>query len=145
MTMNNLKLAIVGSRGWKDEELLRLRLDQMHAKYTIDLVISGGAAGADQLGEEWARENDVPTVIHTPDWKSCGPECRPGHRKTGRYGEYCPTAGMRRNTLIINQCDSLIAFWDGESTGTLDSINKATKAGKNVWIVYPDGETQKNT
>ena len=31
--------------------------------------------------------------------------------------------------------DMLIAFWDGESKGTKDSITKAEKLGKNIIIV----------
>jgi len=37
---------------------------------------------------------------------------------------------------IVNNSDILIAFWDGISQGTKDSINKAEIAGKEVVIVY---------
>ena len=40
-----------------------------------------------------------------------------------------------RNTLIAEECDVLIACWDGSSRGTKDTINKVSKLGKPVIIV----------
>ncbi len=45
-------------------------------------------------------------------------------------------AGPRRNQLIVARCTDVIAFWDGKSPGTLDTIRKAMKAGKSC-AVYP--------
>ena len=44
-------------------------------------------------------------------------------------------AGIIRNSQIIERCTSVLAFWDGVSRGTLDSITKAIRAGKAVRIV----------
>jgi YspA, cpYpsA-related SLOG family len=106
------KWAIVGSREFNDYNKLKQTLD----KYILpsDEIISGGANGADKLAERYANENDIKIEIFYPDW-SLGKK-----------------AGPIRNSQIINACDSVIAFWDGKSRGTKDSIDKATKANKKV-------------
>ena len=41
---------------------------------------------------------------------------------------------------IVGAVDKTIAFWDGKSTGTLDTIKKTRRAGKSVHIVRVDEE-----
>jgi len=108
-----MKVAVIGSRGFNNYELIKETLSSLD----ITLVVSGGAMGADTLGERYARENSIPTKIFKPDWTK------------GRG------AGFLRNTDIINEADTVVAFWDGKSRGTLDSIKKAEKQGKKVLII----------
>lgn len=108
-----MKVAVIGSRGFNNYELIKETLSSLD----ITLVVSGGAMGADTLGERYARENGIPTKIFKPDWTK------------GRG------AGFLRNTDIINEADTVVAFWDGKSRGTLDSIKKAEKQGKKVLII----------
>ena len=37
-------------------------------------IVSGGATGADRLGEQWALANDVPVRIFVADWNKHGEE-----------------------------------------------------------------------
>jgi len=83
----------------------------------ISNIISGGATGADSLAEKYATDNDIPITIHKADWDKFG-----------------KSAGPKRNTLIVNGCDSLIAFPSKSSRGTWDSVRKAKKANKKVKI-----------
>jgi len=109
-------LAIIGSRGFNDVELLNSILTPR-----VDLikkVVSGGANGADKLGEEWAKENKIETEIFYPDWK--------------KYGK---RAGFIRNEDIIKNSTHVIAFWDGESRGTNHSIELSKKLEKKLKIV----------
>ena len=105
--------AVVGSRNFTNYDQLSEEL----SKYNIHEIVSGGAIGADSLAERYALEWEIPIRIFKPDWS------------TGRG------AGLARNTDIINAADIIIAFWDGISTGTKDSINKAKKAGKQLIII----------
>ncbi len=75
----------------------------------MKLIITGGADGPDKLAEEWAKANGVECVVYPADW-TLG-----------------PGAGIKRNGQIIDDADCLMAFWDGESPGTLDSIIRASK------------------
>ncbi len=46
-------------------------------------------------------------------------------------------AAYFRNGLIVDDCSRLVAFWDGQSKGTANSIRLAEKAGKPVEIHRP--------
>lgn len=111
-----VKLAIVGSREFNDYEILKNNINNLDLE--IECIISGGSKGADTLGEKYADEMNIPKIIYKPDWN-----------KHGRI------AGLIRNNDIINNCDYVIAFWNGISSGTLDSINKAKHLNKKLLIV----------
>lgn len=113
-----MKLAVVGSRNFQDYDLLRSKLSKINDETPITLILSGGAQGADCLGEFFAEENNIPTQIFKPDWK-----------KFGR------AAGVIRNEDIIKNSDQVIAFWDGKSKGTLSSINLTKKYDKKLIII----------
>ena len=48
---------------------------------------------------------------------------------------YDARAGLRRNELIAQRADLVIAFWDGQSKGTKQIISYARQIGKEVQIV----------
>ena len=109
-------LGIVGSRGFSDYEKLQFVL--MSVKSPIDMIVSGGAKGADSLARRYALENDIPLEEFLPDWN-----------KHGR------SAGYKRNQDIVRHSEGVIAFWDGQSKGTLHSINIAKEMGIPVYVV----------
>jgi hypothetical protein len=116
-----MKCAIIGSRTFNDYELMKtfinsLKLDE---NLIISEIISGGAKGADKLGEKYALENKIEKTIFLPDWNT--------------YGK---SAGFIRNHDIINTSDIVIAFWDKISKGTKHSIDLATKLKKKIYICY---------
>ena len=113
-----MKLAVVGSRAFNDFALLTRELDSIHAQTPIELIVSGGAKGADSLAEEWARLNGVKTQIFLPDWKK--------HRRG---------AAFVRNRQIIAECERCLAFWDGTSKGTQNSIELAKGLGKKARVI----------
>lgn len=111
-----MKLAIIGSRSFNNYDYLVRVLEPYKSK--IDLVISGGAKGADSLGELWAKENNIETLIFLADWD-----------KNGK------AAGFIRNKDIIENCDCCIAFWDGSSKGTKHSLSLCDKLDKPYKII----------
>ena len=110
-----MKTIIAGSRSFNDYELMCSLMDQVD--FWITEVISGGARGADKLGERWAVDNGIPYELFLADWDG--------------YGK---SAGMIRNKQMANNADALVAFWDGESKGTANMINVAKKRGLKVVI-----------
>lgn len=110
-------LAVVGSRTFQSYAVLKQRLDEERNKTPFDTIVSGGAEGADTLAAQYARENGIVLVELRPDMSK------------GRF------APLIRNTDIVRRADRVIAFWDGQSTGTLDSIKKARKMSKPLIIV----------
>ena len=115
------KVAVVGSRTYRDYNRVKEELDKLN----IQLIISGGAPGADFLAQEYARHNGLPILIFYPDW---------------RIGK---SAGFVRNEKIVSNADIVIAFWDGKSKGTLDSINHAKRLNKQLIIVSDANSKQK--
>jgi hypothetical protein len=109
-----MKVAVIGSRTFNSYE----SVVNVLSKINITEIISGGAKGADSLGERYAKDNDIPTQIFLPDWQTHGKK-----------------AGFLRNTQIIEACEMVVAFWDGESRGTKDSLDKAEKLGKKILII----------
>ena len=107
------KVAVVGSRSFSDRKLLNKVLDGIGPFH----LISGGAKGADSMAEVYADAHDYPKTIFLPEWE--------------KYGR---SAGFRRNYLIIQEADEVIAFWDGASKGTKHSIELAQKLGKKMDI-----------
>ena len=112
-----MKLAVVGSRTFNNYALLKKALDEYYGK-DIELIISGGAKGADSFAERYAEENKIETLIFLPN------------RKKYEGGAY-----FKRNKKIIKACDHLVAFWDGESPGTEMSIKLAHDFDKGVRLV----------
>ena len=128
-----MKIAIVGSRNFDDYNLLKSILKTYQQEAT--LIISGGAKGADQLAEQWSLEflNELPAVIR-PDWKDIS-HTDAIIKEDGKGNKYDALAGLRRNKLIAQQADLIIAFWDGQSKGTKQIILYGQQIGKNVEII----------
>ena len=116
----SIRLAIVGSRSFHNYTRLCQVVDRISKKSKIDCIVSGGAFGADSLAKRYAQKKGITYVEFLPEW-----------RKDGKYDA---SAGKRRNTDIINAADYVIAFWDGASTGTKDSINKARTAKHHPFV-----------
>ena len=113
-----MNLAIIGSRDFDNYYLLETRINFIINQYDIDCIISGGARGADLLGKRYAKENNINYIEYKPDWDKFG-----------------KAAGVIRNKDIINTSDIVIAFWDGKSKGTKNSIDIAKKQNKKIYIV----------
>jgi hypothetical protein len=116
INLNSYSVAIIGSRTFNNYELVKSTMNSFDIPPSK--IVSGGAIGADSLGAKYANEYNIPLLVYKPDWK--------------KYGK---SAGFLRNTDIIENSDIVVAFWDGMSNGTRDSINKATKLGKKVITV----------
>lgn len=119
---DTIRVAIVGSREYPDLELVRQFVRKLAAKYPRATVVSGGAQGVDQAAEAQAGRLGLKTLIFPADWD--------------RYGR---SAGFRRNTTIVEHADVVVAFWDGQSRGTLDTTAKAIIAQKKLFVYDSQG------
>ena len=110
-----MKLAIIGGRDFSDYDRTK---ECYEAISNITEIVSGGAKGADSLGELIAFDYNLKFTCFKPDWDKHG-----------------KAAGFIRNRLIIEHSDVVLAFWDGQSKGTENSINIAKRLNKPICVV----------
>lgn len=133
-----MKLAIVGSRKYKNINRVRRLVDVFFTKFKDELlIVSGGAEGADYLGKCVAIEKSIKYVEFPPLHKNHNEYCiKPPSDYNAPYsvGNF-----FLRNTEIANYCDFLVAFVlkDVPARGTMDTVGKARKLNKHVFI-YED-------
>ena len=112
-----MKLAIVGSREFENYDLLCAEVAKIQKTQKIDLIVSGGAKGADTLAKKFAALNHIPLMEFLPDYS--------------KFGKQAP---LRRNTQIVKEATKVIAFPSVESRGTYHSITEARRMRKTVII-----------
>lgn len=107
-----MKIAVIGSR--------RLTVNNLedYIPAECDEIVSGGAIGIDRCAAAYARMNGLKLTEFLPEYEL--------------YGNFAP---IKRNYTIVNYADSVIAFWDGKSRGTLSVIKYCEKVGKECRIV----------
>ena len=113
-----MKVIIAGSRTIPMDNVDILFGWISNCNFDITEVVSGGANGADKIGEAWALMNRIPMKQFLPDWN-----------KLGR------SAGIIRNREMGDYADALIAIWNGKSGGTGYMIAYMRKIGKPVEII----------
>ena len=114
-----MKLAIVGTRnqGVTYQEWEKLLLNKINSD-KIQMVISGGAKGVDTFARLFAARHNKPYMEFPPQYDV--------------YGRY---ATLKRNTQIVKEATTVIAFPSAESKGTYHSIKEAQRIGRRVIIV----------
>ena len=105
-------MAIIGSRSCRGIDIGRF-IDMKPSE-----IVSGGAAGADYYAREYALKHDIPLREFLPE-----------------YQKYGKTAPLIRNIKIVENCDCLIAFWNGKSRGTKFTLDLAIRNGKPFKVV----------
>ena len=91
-------------------------LKNIKDEYTL-IFLSGGAPGADALGERYAREHGYAIERFEADWEQFGKR-----------------AGPMRNEQMAQVADFVICFWDGKSRGTKSMIAFAERYKKPIKI-----------
>ena len=128
-----MKLIVAGSRSFTDYNLVRDKLDYYLKDVKEDVEIVSGRCstgeytfttnrgdlvyGADGLGEKYAERSVLKVKAFPADWN------------LGRK------AGPLRNIQMVEYATHLVAFWDGESTGTKNVIDLAREKGLKVRVV----------
>jgi len=112
-----MRVAIVGSRDITDKE------EYWYSKICGNIppncteIVSGGAEGIDTLARRYAKEHKLLLKEFLPDYK--------------KYGR---SAAFIRNDEIVGYAHIVLAFWDGKSRGTADTVLKCYRANKPVEI-----------
>lgn len=91
-----MKAIICGGRDFIDHVWAFRRLDKIHARVPITLVIEGGARGADRIARAWATTLSIPVQTFQAEWE------KHGNR-----------AGFLRNTKMANERPDVVIHMPG--------------------------------
>ena len=97
-----MKVIVAGGRNYCFTPESTAFLDRLHQEHHFTEVVSGGAAGADKCGEEWARRNNLSIRVFPADWKSFGKR-----------------AGPIRNRQMAKYADALVLFPGGSGSSSM--------------------------
>ncbi len=117
------KIIIAGGRDFDDYKMLVEDVDTVLAELCSPgdkfKIVSGGAKGADSLGEKYAQKRNCELKIFPADWEKHG-----------------KAAGYKRNKKMAKYADVCICFWDRKSKGTKHMIDLAKKYNLELWIFH---------
>lgn len=136
-----IKLVIAGSRHFDNYSFLCQKMDEIVAKMKDAVlfpkpieIISGMAKGADLLGKKWAETRGLNVIKRPALWDDL--TVKPCVVRINKHGKkYNALAGPNRNRQMAEECDGVVAFWDGESTGTKNMIDTAKELNKSVIVI----------
>lgn len=118
--MDKFRLIVAGGRDFIDPPFAEEKISyamydivRTHGKMFRFVIISGGAKGADKIGELFALKHNFTLEVYPADWDTHG-----------------KSAGPIRNKQMADASDGLVAFWDGKSRGTKNMIDNIVKQQK---------------
>lgn len=107
------RILITGSRTWKDYTAVEQAILNQVAGGQAVIVHGACPSGADRIAQQVCEEYGLHVEAHPADWQLHG-----------------RSAGMVRNSKMVELgADICIAFPDGKSPGTRDTMRKAAAAG----------------
>lgn len=84
--------------------------------------VHGGARGFDSQVADYAKAHGIPQRVVLPDYHACAPRVAP----------------LRRNDLMLETADILVACWDGRTSGgTAYTVRKAKARQLPIRLVVP--------
>ena len=113
-----MKVLVCGDRNWIDRELIREHLSQIES---LELVIEGGARGADTLSRKAAVGLGVEVNEYRAEWEIYGRAAGP----------------IRNRRMLDEKPDLVLAFHDNiqESKGTADTVREAKRRGISCVVI----------
>lgn len=116
-----IRIIIAGGRDFQDYRRLRAYMDCLLEPITDSVeIVSGGARGADSLGEKYARERGYKLRRFLADWD--------------KYGKAAgPVRNKEMALYAAEETGVLVAFWDGVSRGTYNMITYAEECNLKVY------------
>jgi NADP-dependent 3-hydroxy acid dehydrogenase YdfG len=110
-----VKVAIVGSRHFSEPARVAEYVNALPPKASI---ITGSASGVDAEATKAARAKGISVQVMPASFDELSDASK----------------AAARNQRLIDACDVLVAFWDGRSTGTRATVERALDSGKEVHV-----------
>jgi hypothetical protein len=123
-----MRLLVCGSRDWSDYDRLAWMLDRLASTNRIEVIIHGGARGADLMAGAWARKRGIDVEPHPAPWHLYPPARR-------------WVAGQERNhEMLESKPDLVVGFkapfdWTMKRGGTEHMVRIASEAGVPTLVV----------
>ena len=110
-----MRVAIVGSRHFPDLGRVEAYVETLPQGTRL---VTGSASGVDAAATRSARRRGLAVQV------------------VGAGFEEARDAGLARarNQRLVDGCDVLVAFWDGTSTGTRATVDRALDSGRDVQV-----------
>lgn len=113
-----MKLAVIGNKEYSNYTQFCNILNKMK---NISLLVSGGAVGTDTMAKKYALQKGIKFLEFPPEYEKFGNKAK-----------------HNRDRKIVEHCDRVLAFWDGNCAGTSYTIDYALKLQKPVKIIRID-------
>jgi predicted Rossmann fold nucleotide-binding protein DprA/Smf involved in DNA uptake len=110
-----VKVAIVGSRHFSETDRVS---DYVKALPRGASIITGSASGVDAAATRAARAKGIPIQVMPASFDELADASK----------------SAARNQRLIDACDVLVAFWDGGSKGTRNTVDRALDSGKEIHV-----------
>lgn len=113
-------MAIVGSRHFSEPDHVS---DYVNALPPGSSIVTGSASGVDAAATKAARAKGMPLQVIPASFDELADASK----------------SAARNQRLIDACDVLVAFWDGASKGTRNTVERALDSGKEVHVFVSGG------
>jgi predicted Rossmann fold nucleotide-binding protein DprA/Smf involved in DNA uptake len=110
-----VKVAIVGSRHFADTVRVADYVNSLPPRAS---VITGSASGVDAAVTKAARARGIAVQVISASFDEMADASK----------------SAARNQRLVDACDVLVAFWDGRSQGTRNTVERALDSGKEVHV-----------
>jgi hypothetical protein len=113
-----MRILVCGGRDFRDPfRTFDASLERIENRYGFDLLIEGGAPGADRMARLWAKKRGIPIQTYRADWQAHGRAAGP----------------IRNRQMLEEGRPDLVVAFPGER-GTADMVCQARAAGINVIV-----------
>jgi len=110
-----LRVAIVGSRHFSQPERVTEYVNGLPPRASI---VTGSASGVDAAATQAARTRGLAVRVLPASFDELADASK----------------SAARNQRLVDACDVLVAFWDGSSKGTRETVERALDSGKEVHV-----------
>ena len=110
-----MRVAIVGSRHFADPDRVTEYVNGLPPRAS---VITGSASGVDAVVTKAARARGLSVQVISASFEEVADASK----------------SATRNQRLVDSCDVLVAFWDGTSKGTRETVERALDSGKEVHV-----------
>jgi len=110
-----VKFGIVSSRHFAD----LARVESYVEKLPRDArIVTGSTSGVDAAATRAARRHGLAVQVLGASFEAARDQ----------------SVAAARNQRLVDQCDVLVAFWDGSSRGTRATVDRALDSGREVHV-----------